>query len=237
MATNHFSGPLVVGDNETASTLATTTGIEIVAGDLQLDSGNLVINGATLSATELGYLDGITPGTAAASKALVLNSSSGITTGLVSLVATTTTATTGNITTANVTDLLVGATPVHQVDPASCTIVAVAGAANHSTITVTLKDGAGTTLTRVHPFKVYLATDSTGLTLQSAASTGYSVASGGVKDPTGSTTITQGLAALSSASGACVIDLLDTGKGTGNLILVLHNGIKASAAITSGSYG
>lgn len=150
---------------------------------------------------------------------------------------TTATITTGNITTGNVTNLKYGATPIAQVDPISCTITAVAGAANHCTITIQLKDGSGTNLTRVHPFKVYLATDNTGLTLQSAASTGYSVSSGGVKDPTGSSTITQGLAALSSATGGCVIDLLDTGKGTGNLILVLHNGIKASAAITSGSYG
>jgi hypothetical protein len=92
-------------------------------------------------------------------------------------------------------------------------------------------------MTRVTPFKVYLATDNTGLVLQSAASTGYSVTSGGVVDPTGSTTITQGLSAFSSATGGCVIDLLDTGKGTGNLILMLPSGFKASAAITSGSYG
>ncbi len=137
----------------------------------------------------------------------------------------------------SVQNLKYGATPVAQVDPASCTITAAAGASNHCTITVQLKDGSATNMARVIPFKVYLATDNTGLTLQSAASTGYSVTSGGVKDPTGSTTITQGLAVFSSATGGCVIDLLDTGKGTGNLILMLPNGFKASAAITSGSYG
>lgn len=134
-------------------------------------------------------------------------------------------------------NLLYGATPVAQVDPASCTIAAVAGAVNHSTITIQLKDGSGTNMARVIPFKVYLATTNSGLVLQSAASTGYSVTSGGVVDPTGSTTITQGLSAFSSATGGCVIDLLDTGKGTGNLILMLGNGFKASAAITAGSYG
>lgn len=137
----------------------------------------------------------------------------------------------------SVNNLKYGATPVAQVDPGSCTITAAAGASNHCTITIQLKDGSGTNMARVLPFKVYLATDSTGLVLQSAASTGYSVTSGGVKDPTGSTTITQGIAAFSSASGGCVVDLLDTGKGTGNLILMLPNGFKASAAITSGSYG
>jgi hypothetical protein len=143
----------------------------------------------------------------------------------------------GNNTVLSVLNLKYGATPVAQVDPASCTITAVAGAANTSTITIQLKDGSGTNMARVIPFKVYLATSNTGLTLQSAASTGYSVTSGGVTDPTGSTTITQGLAAFSSASGGCVISLLDTGKGTGNLILMLENGFKASAAITAGSYG
>jgi len=145
--------------------------------------------------------------------------------------------TSGTFTTANIVNLKYGATPVAQVDPASCTIAGVAGAANHCTITIQLKDGSGTNMARVIPFKVYLATDATGLTLQSAASTGYSVTSGGVKDPTGSTTITQGLAAFSSATGGCVVDLLDTGKGTGNLILMFANGFKASAAITAGSYG
>ncbi len=145
--------------------------------------------------------------------------------------------TSGTFTTLNAVNLKYGATPVAQVDPASCTITAVAGAANHCTITIQLKDGSGTNMARVIPFKVYLATNNTGLVLQSAASTGYSVTSGGVVDPTGSTTITQGLAAFSSATGGCVVDLLDTAKGTGNLILMLANGFKASAAITAGSYG
>lgn len=145
--------------------------------------------------------------------------------------------TAATFTTLNAVNLKYGATPVAQVDPASCTITAAAGAANHSTITIQLKDGSGTNMARVTPFKVYLATTSSGLVLQSAASTGYSVTSGGVVDPTGSTTITQGLAAFSSATGGCVVDLLDTGKGTGNLILMLPTGFKASAAITAGSYG
>ncbi len=143
----------------------------------------------------------------------------------------------GTFTVANIVNLKYGATPVAQVDPASCTITAAPGAANHCTITIQLKDGSGTNMARVIPFKVYLATTNSGLVLQSAASTGYSVTSGGVVDPTGSTTVTQGLAAFSSASGGCVVDLLDTGKGTGNLILMLPNGFKASGAITSGSYG
>lgn len=49
-----------------------------------------------LSSTELGFIDGVTAGTGAASKALVLNSSSGITTGVTSFKATTLNGTTHN---------------------------------------------------------------------------------------------------------------------------------------------
>lgn len=50
--------------------------------------------GTSLSGSELTVLDSVTPGTAAASKALVLNSSSAITTGLTALTVTTITPTT-----------------------------------------------------------------------------------------------------------------------------------------------
>jgi hypothetical protein len=172
----------------------------------------------TATAAEIDVLHSVTPGTVAASSGVVVDASK-------------------NVDNLGIKLLRTGATPVAQVDPASCTITAAAGASNVSTITVTLKDGGGNTLTRVHPFKVYMATTSSGLTLAAAASTGYAVTSGGVTDPTGNATITNGIAALSSASGACVLSLTDTGKTTGNLILVLPTGIKASAAITSGSYG
>ncbi len=194
-------------------------------------SGNF---GTTISnATAQGQAQVISiPDSGAATANFVLDTGTNAT-----VTVTTATVTTLNNTTANITNLKYGATPVAQVDPASCTITAAAGASNHCTITIQLKDGSGTNMTRVTPFKVYLATTNSGLVLQSAASTGYSVTSGGVVDPTGSTTITQGLAAFSSATGGCVIDLLDTGKGTGNLILMLPSGFKASAAVTSGSYG
>lgn len=135
-----------------------------------------------------------------------------------------------------ITDLQSGATPVHQVDPASCTISAAAGASNVATITIQLKDGAGNNLSRSIPFEVYAATDSTGLTKASAASTGFSVASGGASLNNGAAITTQ-IRCMSSATGGCVLSLTDTGKATSTLILVLPGGIKASAALTSGSYG
>jgi len=148
----------------------------------------------------------------------------------------TATITTATITTANVTNLKYGATPVAQVDPASCTITAAAGAANTSTITVQLKDGAGTNIARSLPFTVYASSAADGLTLASAASTGFSVASGGLSLNNGAA-VTTSIRAVTSATGGCVLSLLDTGKQTSYLVLVLANGVKISAQLSAGSYG
>lgn len=143
---------------------------------------------------------------------------------------------TGTGASASIQNLKYGATPVAQVDPASCTITAVAGAANTSTITVQLKDGSGTNMTRIIPFRVYSSSAADGLTLQSGASTGYSVASGGLSLNNGAAITTQ-ISAISSATGGCVLSLLDTGKQTSYLVLVLANGTKISAQLSAGSYG
>ena len=63
------------------------------------------------------------------------------------------TITTLTSTTANITNLKYGATPVAQVDPASCTITAAAGASNTATITIQLKDGSGTNMARAFLLK------------------------------------------------------------------------------------
>jgi hypothetical protein len=146
---------------------------------------------------------------------------------------------TGNLTssaTLQGVNLKYGATPVAQVDPASCTITAAPGAANTATITIQLKDGSGTNLASIYPFKVYASSASNGLTLASAASTGFSVASGGLSLANGTAVTTQ-ISCMSSATGGCVLSLLDTGKQTSYLVLVLNNGVKISAQLTSGSYG
>jgi hypothetical protein len=143
---------------------------------------------------------------------------------------------TGTAATASFNKLSVGATPVPVVDPVSCTITAVAGAANTSTITVTLKDGAGGTLARRVPFTVYASSAADGLTLAAAASTGFSVESGGLSLANGTAVTTQ-ISAMSSASGACVLSLLDTGKQTSYLVLVVGQGTKISAQLSAGSYG
>ena len=143
---------------------------------------------------------------------------------------------TGTFTTLNAVNLKYGATPVAQVDPASCTITAAAGAANTSTITIQLKDGSGTNMARSIAFKVYASSAADGLTLASAASTGFSVASGGLSLQNGAAITTQ-ISAMSSATGGCVLSLVDTAKQTSYLVLVLPNGNKISAQLSAGSYG
>ncbi len=142
----------------------------------------------------------------------------------------------GTNTVLSVANLKYGATPVAQVDPASCTITAAAGAANVATVTVQLKDGSGTNMARIIPFRVYSSSAADGLTLQSAASTGYSVASGGLSLNNGAAITTQ-ISCMSSATGGCVLSLTDTGKLTSYLVLVLANGTKISAQLSAGSYG
>lgn len=136
----------------------------------------------------------------------------------------------------SVNNLKFGATPVPQVDPGSCTIVAAAGASNVSNVTIQLKDGSGTNMTRILPFRVYASSAADGLTLASVASTGFAVASGGLSLQNGAAITTQ-INAMSSATGGCVLSLTDTGKQTSYLVLVLANGVKISAQLSAGSYG
>jgi hypothetical protein len=143
---------------------------------------------------------------------------------------------TGTGATATITKISTGATPVPLVDPGSCTITAAAGAANTATVTIQLKDGAGTNISRSVAFKVYASSAADGLTLASAASTGFSVASGGLSLNNGAAITTQ-ISCMSSATGGCVLSLLDTAKQTSYLVLVLPSGNKISAQLSAGSYG
>ncbi len=142
----------------------------------------------------------------------------------------------GNGAAISVLNLKYGATPVAQVDPASCTIVGAAGASNVCNVTIQLKDGSGTNMSRIIPFRVYASSAADGLTLASAASTGFAVSSGGLSLQNGAAVTTQ-ISAMSSATGGCVLTLTDTAKQTSYLVLVLANGCKISAQLSSGSYG
>ena len=91
-----------------------------------------------LTAPELGFIDGVTAGTAAASKALVLNSGSAITTGITAL-----TATTLNSTTENTVNLDAGASgTAGSVDVFPTT-------ASKGKIAITATDSVGNTTTTI----------------------------------------------------------------------------------------
>jgi hypothetical protein len=121
-------------------------------------------------------------------------------------------------------------------DATQSTISGVAGAANVCTVSVQIKDAAGNNVTKVTPFTLYASSAADGLTLASAASTGFAVTAGGLSLNNGAA-ITTSIRAVSSATGACTLTLTDTGKQTSYLVLALPNGIKISTQLTAGSYG
>lgn len=227
MAATHFSGPVVSPGGFTGpiSGLITAT-------------SPLVVGSTSLTEAEMGVLDAVTPGTAAASKAVVLDSSKGIATITSATITTMTGNVVGNVTgnvTGNITGNVTGGT-INKPDASQCTISGAAGAANVCTVTIQLKDVAGTNLSHVTPFTVYSSSAADGLTLASAASTGYSVASGGLSLNNGQA-ITTSIRCLSSATGGCVLSLTDTGKQAVYLVLVVGESIKVSTVLSSGSYG
>lgn len=219
MAATHFSGPVVSTNGFTGDVTGNISGAVT-------SSSPITVGSTAISEAEIGVLDAVTPGTAAASKAVVLNSSKGIST----ITSATITTMTGNVT-GNLTGYRVGAPSRTQ-----STITAAAGASNVSTVTVQLKDGAGTNLTSITPFTVYASSAADGLTLASAASTGFSVASGGLSINNGAA-ITTSIKCMSSATGGCVLSLTDTGKQTSYLVLVTSDGATISAQLATGDYG
>lgn len=213
-------------------------GIDALTWASQVAVGAVTFSGGASTANALAVFSDTAGNLKAATTTTTLGQSLSVTgtvTGSTGLVATTgdVVSTAGKIQGLN---LVYGATPIAQVDPASCTITAAAGAANTSTVTIQLKDGSGTNLTQSIGFRVYASSASNGLTLASAASTGFSVASGGLS-LANATAVTTQISAMSSATGGCVLSLLDTGKQTSYLVLVLPNGNKISAQLSAGSYG
>jgi hypothetical protein len=95
MANTTFSGPVI----STNGFITTST----------ITASSAILGGNTISGTELGYIDGVTAGTAAANKAVVLNGSKGITT-ITSATITTVTAPTIKTATVQASDASAAAT-------------------------------------------------------------------------------------------------------------------------------
>jgi len=142
----------------------------------------------------------------------------------------------GNNTAAKIIKLSHGATPLAVADPASSTISVAAGASNVCTVTIQVKDGAAGNIAKIVPFTLYASSASNGLTLASAASTGFAVSSGGLS-LNNAAAVTTSIRGVTSATGGCVLTLTDTGKQTSYLVLVLDAGVKISAQLATGDYG
>lgn len=123
-----------------------------------------------------------------------------------------------------------------EVSSVTSTITSAAGATNICTITIQLKDGLGNNIAKKVPFTIYSSSAADGLTLASAASTGYSVASGGLALNNGAA-ITTSLRGITSSTGGVVLSLTDTGKATSYPVLVVGNTVTVGTQLTTGSYG
>lgn len=97
MSTTHFSGPLVVGPNETAATVSGTGGLQIVSGNLQLDSGSVVMTSGsqTLTSGDITLTSG--NATLTAGNLLLTSGNATLTSGNVLLTAGNLTVTSGTI--------------------------------------------------------------------------------------------------------------------------------------------
>lgn len=171
------------------------------SGPLTVTTGPITVDGTAISSTELGYLDSITPGTATASKAVVLDASKGIAT-ITSATITTLTSTTGNVTTVNATNVDAGASgTAGSVDVFPST-------ASKGKVSITAADSAGDTTTSIvnasqsgaRTYTIPDAGASASFVMSTGTSTGISATSTQLNYLSGVT------AGTSAASKALVLD-------------------------------
>jgi len=234
------NGDIQAGGFGTAGELISANTDQTLYGDLRLaaapNSGNFRV--AIANANHAQSSTYTIPDTGVGSAKFVMDH--GTNASATFTAATITTATigtmSGNTTAGSFIKLSSGATPVPLVDPASCTISATAGATNTAIVSIQIKDGSGANIIRNIPFKVYASNLADGSTIASPASTGFALLGSGTVFINGSPVTTQ-INGMTNASGQAVLSLLDTAKQTSYLVLVLDNGIKISAQLTTGSYG
>lgn len=255
--------------------LVVPSGAEITiesGGDLKVSGSSLIDEVAALSgldAGELGVLNGVTPGTAAASKAVVLDANldiatlrhvtingnlvtgsttlsetdlakiDGITNGTVvvgkAVVPTTNKVVDDlDITALKLNGVVVAATDVFALSDQS-TVVVAAPSGTTQTITITLKNSAGTTIAAVQSVDAYFCTDAAGATPSgTGAGTSVTATTGAVIS---AHTAKLHLALVSDANGVIVLSVDNASGGgtyTNRLALILPNGrLKISDALAT----
>lgn len=175
-------------------------------------SGSLIVGGNTISSAELGFLDGVTAGTATASKAVVLDGSKGIAT-ITS--ATITTVTTGTVT-SNAASLAVGGLAAAQGGA-----IAVTG----GTSSTSGNAGGAVTLTGGTPG----ATGAGGAVALVGAAGGATSGSGG------NVTATAGAGTAGNANGGSVVLTPGAKNGSGfdGMVIVRGQSLFAQGAPTA----
>lgn len=168
-----------------------------------------------LSDTEAAFLDGVTAGTAAASKALVNDAS-------------------GQIDVLNV-DTTMKYTGTSS--PTKATFAAASAGANVCEVTITLTDEAGTTVGTAVPVVVWLSDSYDGGGITSTSASGTVQAKSGSVD-LGVLTAKKAIHVLFT-SGTYVLEITDSAK-TGFYVAIMVPGsgiVQVSEALVSGDYG
>jgi len=115
-------------------------------------------------------------------------------------------------------------------------ITNAAGAANHSTVTFTVKDGFGTAIAYPVIFTFWLSDAATGLAVTATTASG-GFAAGASGSIFGTLTTSKCAVAQTTAAGVFILDITDTSKTTFYPCAQLLGITTVGAQLTAGSYG
>lgn len=179
-------------------------------------TGPMYVDGVQISSTDIGYIDGITPGTAAASKALVLNSSKGI----------------SLITSLNSTTLSAG------VDATAGTLQVFPTTTAKGKLTVTISDATTNTVTNINvaaqaAARTYTVPDAGATTASFMMTAGTATMAAGSKIVTDKTTgvCSSNAVTISKQSGVITTEALTTAAGSSQAITLTNTLIATTSVI------
>lgn len=222
MGYTHFDG--------VDAALLKIAGTQVTASAAELN----VMASAGISATEIGYLNGVTAGTAVASKAAVLGTNKNLDTlsiadGGLKLGSGAGTAVTATAAELNELDGIV----------ASFTIAYAAGGANVAEATITLKDAAGATIASPRPFMLWLCDAATGVGLTGTAASGTVQAKSASGADIATFTAKKCLLVQPLATGIYILEITDSAK-TGFYVCASTldgRAFTVGAQMVAGNYG
>jgi len=161
----------------------------------------------TISDTEIGFVDGVTAGTVAASKAVVVGTNKNINTIVIADGGLKLGSGAGTAVTATAAEL-------NELDDivASFTFAATAGAENVCEVAITLKDAAGATVDGARPFMVWLSDSATGVGLTGTSASGTVKAKSASGTDFATFTAKKALLVQPLATGVYTLEITDSAK-------------------------